>query len=172
MDVLRCVKFNDANTGTVVGDLGVIVRTTNGGSNWEFKPSGTANNLTGVFFTDANTGTVVGSGGAILRTTSGGQITGFSQTSSVNPEKFNLSQNYPNPFNPSTKIKFDLPQAGNVNLRVFDVLGREVSVLVNESLKPGKYEVDFDASALPSGVYFYNLIAGGHVETRKMILLK
>jgi len=97
-------------------------------------------------------------------------------SSSVNemvlPEKFTIHQNYPNPFNPSTKIRFELPAAGNVSIRIFDILGRDVSMLVNEFMKPGVYETDFNAADLPSGVYLYKLEAGEFTETRKMILLK
>ena len=91
--------------------------------------------------------------------------------------KFALEQNYPNPFNPSTKIKFEIPdQVRNdrnlVTLKVYDVLGNEVATLVNEEKPAGEYEVEFDASSLPSGVYFYHLKAGSFIETKKMIFLK
>jgi photosystem II stability/assembly factor-like uncharacterized protein len=91
--------------------------------------------------------------------------------------EFSLSQNYPNPFNPSTKIKFEIPgQVRNdntlVTLKVYDILGREVSTLVNEEKPAGEYEVEFDGSSLPSGIYFYQLKAGEYVETKKMVLLK
>ena len=88
------------------------------------------------------------------------------------PAGFLLSQNYPNPFNLSTTIKFELPRASQVNLSVFDLLGREVSVLVNERSEAGVHEVTFDGSNLASGVYFYRLQAGTYVETRKLLLLK
>ena len=88
------------------------------------------------------------------------------------PQEFSLSQNYPNPFNPSTKISFSLPSSTNVSLKVFNTLGQEVSELVNENLQPGKYSVDFDASKLSSGVYFYTLRANDFVQSKKMILMK
>ncbi|MFZ1518094.1 MAG: T9SS type A sorting domain-containing protein [Ignavibacteriaceae bacterium] len=83
-----------------------------------------------------------------------------------------LSENYPNPFNPSTKINFQLPNAGNVTLKVFDVLGREVATLIDEYKNADSYEVEFNASNMPSGVYFYQLKAGEYIETKKMILIK
>jgi agmatine deiminase len=83
-----------------------------------------------------------------------------------------LSQNYPNPFNPFTTISFAIPDASPVRLSVYDVLGREVSVLVNEKKPAGSFEATFDASALASGVYVYRLVAGSSVLTRKMILLR
>ena len=88
------------------------------------------------------------------------------------PEQFVLAQNYPNPFNPSTTIKYELPWSSDVRLSVFDMLGREVSVLVNERRHAGVYEVKFDGSNLSSGVYFYRLQAGDFVSTKKVLVLK
>ena len=88
------------------------------------------------------------------------------------PERFSLSQNYPNPFNPVTRIRFSISNAADVKLQVFDILGKEVKVLVNDVFSPGVYEADFDASNLPSGVYFYKLTAGTFSESKKMVLLK
>ena len=88
------------------------------------------------------------------------------------PQEFSLGQNYPNPFNPSTKISFTLPSSSNVSLKVFNTLGQEVSTLVNGNLQPGKYSVDFDASKLSSGVYFYKLTANGFIQIKKMLLIK
>jgi len=88
------------------------------------------------------------------------------------PSEFVLSQNYPNPFNPSTKIKFTVPVSGQVSLIVYNSLGQEIKTLVSEEKNIGNYEVSFDASNLPSGIYFYKLQAGDFVETKKMLLLK
>ena len=98
--------------------------------------------------------------------------TGVEPISSEVPAKYELSQNYPNPFNPVTKIRFTLPEIKNVSLKIYDMTGKEVAVLVNNKLGAGTYAVSFDASSLSSGVYFYRLVAGSFVETRKMILLK
>lgn len=92
--------------------------------------------------------------------------------SSLIPKKYALSQNYPNPFNPSTKIKFDIPKASNVKLIIYDMLGREAVVLVNESLNAGKYEANLNGSGYPSGVYFYKMVAGDFVDVKKMLLVK
>ncbi|MBK9097016.1 MAG: M28 family peptidase [bacterium] len=86
--------------------------------------------------------------------------------------EYSLEQNYPNPFNPTTDIEFQIPEAGQTTLKVFDLLGKEVAVLINEQKTSGKYKVAFDASNLPSGVYFYTLQAGNFVSTKKMVLLK
>ncbi len=90
------------------------------------------------------------------------------------PTEFRLEQNYPNPFNPSTVIRFGVPAGthGNTTLRVFDILGREVKMLVNKPMEPGTHSVALDGTNLPSGVYFYTLHSGGRTDTRKMLLLK
>ena len=91
------------------------------------------------------------------------------------PLKYSIS-NFPNPFNPATKIRFDIPrwrgEGGWTTLRVYDIMGREVQTLVNEKLQPGTYEVTFNGSALTSGVYFYRLISGDYLITKRMLLLK
>lgn len=86
--------------------------------------------------------------------------------------KFTLYQNYPNPLNPITNIQFDLPKSEQVKLSVYNILGNEVAVLVNEKLNAGTYQVDWNGSSFASGVYYYNLTAGDYVEARKMLLLK
>jgi len=103
------------------------------------------------------------------------------------PTEFSLEQNYPNPFNPTTTIKYQIPELSFVTLKVYDVLGSEIITLVNEEITVGSYEVDFNATSLPSGIYFYRLQAvpngrqagdpsagsgQGFVETKKMILMK
>jgi len=96
------------------------------------------------------------------------------------PNAFSLEQNYPNPFNPSTKIRFTIPsviasaakQSQFVSLKVYDVLGNEVTTLVNEDKPAGNYEVNFDARGLTSGIYFYKLSAGSFSQTKKMLLIK
>ncbi|OGU77132.1 MAG: hypothetical protein A2W11_11295 [Ignavibacteria bacterium RBG_16_35_7] len=88
------------------------------------------------------------------------------------PIRFALYQNFPNPFNPTTVISWQLPISGYVSLKVYDVLGNEITTLVNEEKPAGSNEIEFDASGLPSGIYFYKLQAGNFVETKKMILLK
>jgi hypothetical protein len=88
------------------------------------------------------------------------------------PEVFDLAQNYPNPFNPATKIDYSIADVTNVELVIFNSIGEEVAVMVNEVQQPGRYTVNFDAASLSSGVYFYKLVAGDFVSIKKMILIK
>lgn len=88
------------------------------------------------------------------------------------PAEFSLEQNYPNPFNPSTVIRYQLSVNSYVTLKVYDVLGNEVATLVDEYREAGRYEFDFNASELFSGIYFYKLQAGSFIETKKMLMLK
>ncbi|MEK7626938.1 MAG: T9SS type A sorting domain-containing protein, partial [Patescibacteria group bacterium] len=90
----------------------------------------------------------------------------------LTPSDFRLEQNYPNPFNPTTRIRFEVPKQGLVRLAVYDALGREVKLLIQEIKSAGVYETDFDAENLPSGVYFYRLNSGNFTETRKMMFVK
>jgi hypothetical protein len=118
------------------------------------------------------TGTLYGGG-----TICGGIVVIEPITTNELPDKFKLKQNYPNPFNPKTIIKFDIPskvkgEMSNVKLVVFDILGSEIETLVDEKLKSGTYEVDFDGANYTSGVYFYEISIGNFRETRKMVLLK
>jgi photosystem II stability/assembly factor-like uncharacterized protein len=105
-----------------------------------------------------------------------GAITGVNPLSGI-PHEFKLNQNYPNPFNPTTNIHFEIPPSNGdremtVRLVIYDQLGKEVKTLVNQNLKPGKYETQWNAVNNPSGVYFYKLIAGDFIDTKKMILIK
>ncbi len=86
--------------------------------------------------------------------------------------EFFLSQNYPNPFNPSTTISYSIKDAGVVQIIIYDILGNKVATLVNEQKQAGAFSVEFDASKLPSGIYFYQLKTGGFIDIKKMILLK
>jgi hypothetical protein len=88
------------------------------------------------------------------------------------PVSYSLSQNYPNPFNPVTKIDYSIAQRGVVKIQVYDILGRNVAVLVNSELNPGSYSVNFDATGLSSGIYFYRMTSGDFISTKKMVILK
>jgi hypothetical protein len=115
-------------------------------------------------------GWAVGYGGDIYKMTS--SVVTFGDNQNDVPAVYKLRQNYPNPFNPNTVISYQLPVTSNVTLKVYDLLGREVATLVNEEKPVGSYEINFDSSALTSGVYLYRLSAGSFTEVRKMILIK
>jgi hypothetical protein len=110
--------------------------------------------------------------GAVINGTRYGTVTRVTPKGDIRPYDFRLLQNYPNPFNPNTTIKFELPKTSQVNLRVIDILGREVTVLVNERRDAGVHEVKFDGSNLASGVYFYRLQEGDYVASKKMLVVK
>ncbi|MBK8982635.1 MAG: PQQ-binding-like beta-propeller repeat protein [Ignavibacteria bacterium] len=101
-----------------------------------------------------------------------GTITSVNNNNNLFPAGYKLYQNYPNPFNPGTGIKFDIAKSVNVKLAVYDILGKEISTLINEKLNAGSYQVSFDGSSLPSGIYFYQLKSGDYSETMKMNLIK
>jgi hypothetical protein len=88
------------------------------------------------------------------------------------PSDYSLEQNYPNPFNPTTNIRFSLSEANQVVLKVYDMLGQEVATLVNQFMNAGKFEIAFDASNLPTGIYAYSLTAGNFNSVKKMTLIK
>jgi photosystem II stability/assembly factor-like uncharacterized protein len=171
---ITSMQFFDVNRGWFVGysgNLGVIAKTTNGGINYEILPTRTNYILYCIRFADANTGWIAGENGVILKTTNGGNV--FIKTvSSEIPNNFNLSQNYPNPFNPTTSIKYQVESSKHIKLVVYDILGKEIATLVNEKQSPGVYEVSWNASAFPSGIYFYKLTAGDFSETKKMLMIK
>jgi hypothetical protein len=88
------------------------------------------------------------------------------------PDRVVLGENYPNPFNPTTMIAYDIPSPGHVMLKVYNLLGQEVAVLVDEDLPAGRYQVSWNASGLASGLYFYRIQAGSFVDTKKLLILK
>ncbi|MCX6144966.1 MAG: T9SS type A sorting domain-containing protein [Ignavibacteriales bacterium] len=126
-----------------------------------------------IVFTDATHGWLLCDNGRLYRTVNGNQIvSSVGNAEAVVPSGFQLEQNYPNPFNPTTNFEFRIGNCGSVSLKVFDVLGREVATLVNGMRPAGVYKVRWDASSLPSGVYFYRLQAGGFTQSRAMVLMK
>lgn len=99
-------------------------------------------------------------------------VVGVKKNQNGIPQKYSLGQNYPNPFNPATKIDFALPKDEHVTMKLYDILGREVVLLIDKEFKAGNYTIDFNASFLSSGIYFYELRAGSYVETKKMMIVK
>jgi hypothetical protein len=174
---LLCISFADQNHGMAAGHLGTIVKTTDGGANWFPLESGTTNQLSGIVCIDFNNAWVSGREGTILRTTNGG-LTFIDVTSNVeNPSAFSLKQNYPNPFNPETRIRYSVPASKtgksiHVRLMIYDLLGREISALVDEFKPAGEYEVIWRPSNLTSGVYIYKIESEDWTKSRKMLYLK
>ncbi len=99
-------------------------------------------------------------------------IIGIKKEQGIVPESFSLQQNYPNPFNSTTNIKFQIPKSGKVKLKIFDLTGKEIKLLINENLSSGVYEISYDAGELPSGIYFYKLECDDFTQTKKMIVVK
>jgi len=179
----KCLFFLNANTGWIgtsyqvplpeQSPRRVIMYTNNGGSTWSQQvPSilSWQNAVFSIYFTDSQNGWFASDYGILGHTTNGG--VSVKQISTELPEKYSLSQNYPNPFNPSTNIKYQISKNNLVSLKIFDELGREIELLVNEKQTAGTYEVTWDASKYPSGVYFYKLVAGDFSQVKKMILIK
>jgi hypothetical protein len=184
------IQMLNPQIGYGCGFGGFIGKTTNGGLNWYRQNSKFGNQLRSIYFANENSGWIVGDGGAILNTVDGGgNFVEITNLSSQMPVGISLHQNYPNPFNPVTKIKFDVPngvpplkgvRGMMTRLIIYDILGREVATLLNESLKPGSYEAEWDGSNFASGIYFYSLqtedasssLSTGFNETKKMVLMK
>lgn len=173
------VFFNSTN-GIIVGSNGFILKTNNAGFTWsQGQSSSLTTDLFSVAFSDINHGISVGSNGTELYTTDGGAT--WRETISASPYgsktlPLALKQNYPNPFNPSTVISFELPKDASVTLKVYDIAGKEVANLLNGYLTTGNHSVNFNASGLASGVYFYKLnVVSGEENTSKvmkMLLVK
>lgn len=164
-----------ADVGYGVSTGGKVIKTTNGGASWLVITGPVNATLKGIQFKSGsdNIGAVAGNSGLILWTTNGGgNFTAIQPVQSETPGSFLLSQNYPNPFNPVTNIKFSIPAAEFVSLKIYDVTGREAAELVNEQLSAGTYKIDFDATKLSSGTYFYSISAGSFTEIKKMTLIK
>jgi photosystem II stability/assembly factor-like uncharacterized protein len=168
----KSMFFVNATTGYLCGDNGQLRKTTNGGINWLSQNSPTSTSMKDNFFIDTAWGLSAGSNGFIILTYNGGTYTSVNLIEEETPAEFSLYQNYPNPFNPSTKISFDISKVSFVRLSVYDLLGREIKTLIDEDMNAGKYEVELDASELPSGTYFYRISAGSNSKTKKMTILK
>ncbi len=154
----------------VCGNGGMMYKSTDAGGSWKGQQLPEPFDFNSICFFDNYHGFAVGDSGRILYTQSGGLI---SVEQRSGPGTFILFQNYPNPFNPVTKVAYQLPADCRVSLEVYDVLGRLVSTLVyNEVVKMASYEVSFDGSGLPSGVYMYVLRAGDFIQSRKSMLIK
>lgn len=162
------IGFVNENTGWVGGWTGPTYQTTNGGANWQLAGWGT--NMNRFRFLSDTLAYAVGD--RVYKYSRG--LVGIQIVSSEIPDAFNLYQNYPNPFNPSTVIRYSIAENSFVTLKIYDVLGNEIAVLVNEKQNPGSYTYQFSTVnyQLSSGIYFYELSAGNFKDTKRMIMLK
>jgi photosystem II stability/assembly factor-like uncharacterized protein len=167
------VSMGDSLNAVAVGDSMTIIRTIDGGRNWTSEWTPWDLSLNAVCAIDKQHQIAVGDGGTILASYSAGSATDVQRSlQSGTVPRFSLAQNYPNPFNPSTSISFSLSARSFVSIRIYDVLGREIAVLVNEVMDGGAHLVRWDASRFPSGIYYYRLKSDNGKFTRSMILLR
>jgi photosystem II stability/assembly factor-like uncharacterized protein len=167
----RVTAMTTTSEGILIAgtDCGGVYKSTDDGEHWmniglqERSIISFSNSPDGILYATTR-------GGGLYRTIT--PITAVHPYSGEYPEEFSLSQNYPNPFNPATTISFSLPSKSFVSLKVFDALGREVSILVSEELPAGTYARQWNAATSSSGVYFYRLQAGTFIETKKLVILK
>jgi len=162
---IHIVKF-DANGNTCGNTTSPTSVSGSGGTSYS-PPSSTVTNQTSTVTTVTSLTDTCGTFTTITIC-----VIGIKPISTEIPSSFSLSQNYPNPFNPLTNIKFELPKSNYVTLKIYDALGREIATLINEQLAPGTYEVDWNGSNYPSGVYFYRLMTDNFNETKKMLMIK
>jgi hypothetical protein len=158
------------------GASGVVKRSTDGGATWTQM---TTNGITGIthmeYFKEANNVIhiyAVAGDGSIIRYRDSSLVTGIDPNNSNVPTSFVLQQNYPNPFNPSTTIKYSVPTAGNVLVKIYNTLGIEVKTVINKFHTTGNYVEIVDMDGFASGVYFYTMQAGDFKDTKRMILVK
>jgi len=189
IDLSRIIRFDNVNHDTIwaAGSVaflgpgqvrGLLYKSTNGGQSWGYQLPDTSihsGQYQHIQFADKLKGWAYwGVGG--IHTIVGGDTTIFTSVKSVNtaiPDAFKLFQNYPNPFNPESKIEYSIAKNSKVKINVFDQIGREIKTLINKKQNSGVYEVTFDGTDLPTGVYFYSLFIDGVIaETKKMVLLK
>ena len=173
---INSIFLLNKNNGFAVGNDGAVTKTTNGGINWIPQAKLTANSLNSVFFTDADNGYITGDFGTLIKTTNGG-LTFITQNSVSYPKDFTLYQNYPNPFNSGTVIKYNLRTSGFVELKLYDITGKEIQKLVKEYQSAGSYNVSFNSSNygnnIHSGIFLYSLyIDKKIINTKKLILIK
>ncbi|MDI6804607.1 MAG: YCF48-related protein [Bacteroidota bacterium] len=168
----KALHFISSTIGWIGTDDGMgsrkVIHTTDAGNSWSIQNVPVTSSIFSISFADISNGWLVSDYGVIAKYSTGVGV----KNNYNNPNQFYLNQNYPNPFNPSTVIKWQSPVSGHQTLKVYDLLGNEVVALLNEYKTAGSYEVEFNASNLTSGVYFYRLTAGTFTETKKLVLLR
>jgi ligand-binding sensor domain-containing protein len=164
-------SFAAIGTNLFAGTWRGVFLSTNNGTNWTV----INNDLMDLYVESlavSGTNLFAGTFNGVWRRSLSDMITNVEDQNTGIPSQFILEQNYPNPFNPSTTIIYSLPTSEFVTLKVYDVLGKEVATLVNEEKPAGSYEVNFNATDLSSGIYFYTLKTGKFSETKKLVLMK
>lgn len=174
--ILVDINFINNMTGWIIGSLnngvtGTIILTTDGGNNWAPQIGAGPYELASIDMVNSSTGYIAGWNGTILKTTNGGAI-GIKPISEIIPSEFKLYQNYPNPFNPSTNMIFDIPKSSYVKIGIYDLLGKEIAIIIGEYLISGTYKTSWNANAFSSGTYIIKLMADNFIETKKMVLMK
>jgi len=162
------IDFRTYNEGWSASGYKFIF-TSNRGETWGKVETPDSSIVYDLQFLDARNGYAVGGNGSILKLNP--DLVNIEDDGQP-PVSMTLYQNYPNPFNPTTKIKYSVPGLTQVKLKIYDVLGNETATLLNEEQGAGSYEAEFDATSLPSGIYFYQLQVGENVKTKKMVYLK
>ena len=172
--VMYCSYFSSINTGWTGGSYGYLYKTIDGGYSWTRQATGTDQRFWGsIWFYNDSIGWGVGGAGKIMHTTTGGQsLVIIENLNRQVVDDYKLYQNFPNPFNTMTNVKFQMSKSGVVEIKVFDLLGREVKTLINEYKQPGTYQVSFNAEGLTSGIYFYKMTMGDFSETKKLVFAK
>jgi photosystem II stability/assembly factor-like uncharacterized protein len=165
------------NNGTQTRDI--LYRTTNGGQNWLFQIPDTSMpylNITLLKFISKLNGWAYGSNGRGLHTINGGDSIFYTDIKRIRKNvqlNFKLFQNYPNPFNLATNLRFEISELRFIKIKIYDLLGKEISLILNKNLSPGKYEIQWDGTNFSSGIYFYCMYADDYlIATKKIILLK
>lgn len=177
--ISRAIDFRTSEEAWIpLGIVDSFLVTTNKGASWNLSPSPPGAYIYDLVFTNSRNGWAIGNNGYILKFNS--QIISVSEANNFIPESMILFQNYPNPFNPDTKIRYQINVSSNINLTVYDALGKEIKSLVNEWQNSGIYEVNFNGENYPSGIYFIKLMndengqTGNSINsvTKRMLLLK
>ncbi|MDZ4711508.1 MAG: YCF48-related protein [bacterium] len=173
---MRFAEFIDENTGFVGGEQGYLFKSTNSGMDWsrEFTSSFPPNEIISMCLHNDLIGWIGGGEAKIFATTTGGQtMVNISANENTFPKDFVLYQNYPNPFNPGTLIIFENKLQSFVEIKLYNIKGQEVRTIMSKLATPGKYEINFDASELTSGIYFYTLFSNGKkIDSKRMLYLK
>ncbi len=170
------IMFAGLDVSAAAGQTGGVYMSTDGGTSWNAfngGPMAATNTVRALGWRNSDLTLFAGVGlGGLGNYEYTFPPLGVHNPNSDVPKEFSLMQNFPNPFNPSTVIQFSVPKSSYVSLKVYDMLGREVKTLVNETKQAGTYAYNFNASNLPSGVYLYKIVAGDYTATKKMILVK